>query len=399
MLLARYIAEFSILYPAALLCYLPLSGFLRLRVKALCPLVLSVVTAFVLLGSAVCMRFQLKTNALLLPMMAPFMLLYVKSVKLPLPKALFVFFTASMLTAFSTSLTNYLCAPIELHNSEPVFAFSSGLVCLAVSLIVLAVFSLLFRRKIHWMLCNVSFTSIWRALFAAPLFLTVVFIWITPWSPSVVLTGRVREISVVLLIIFLSDLFWLYYFVYLTTHKMTEAVELQAQNQLLGMENARYRELRVHMDTTRQLRHDFRQHLHVIAGLNEAKKYDKLTAYLAEYEGRLELPERLPIDEVDLCMMLGNLMENALHAVCALPIDAREVTVISSMISGAMLGLSVENSYVGDIVFGRNGLPITRKRGHGIGLPSVAATVKRYNGTLSVTAKDGVFGVNILLSL
>ena len=200
------------------------------------------------------------------------------------------------------------------------------------------------------------------------------------------------------------------------------------------MENARYRELREHMDATRQLRHDFRQHLHVIAGLNEAKEYDKLTAYLAEYEGRLaslhpilcanaaldaiaghyqhiaesqntkvfwrlELPERLPIDEVDLCMMLGNLMENALHAVCALPIDAREVTVISSMISGAMLGLSVENSYVGNIVFGRNGLPIARKRGHGIGLPSVAATVKRYNGTLSVTAKDGVFGVNILLSL
>lgn len=109
------------------------------------------------------------------------------------------------------------------------------------------------------------------------------------------LTGRVREISVVLLIIFLSDLFWLYYFVYLTTHKMTEAVELQAQNQLLGMENARYRELRVHMDTTRQLRHDFRQHLHVIAGLNEAKKYDKLTAYLAEYEGRLAQPAADPL--------------------------------------------------------------------------------------------------------
>lgn len=67
--------------------------------------------------------------------------------------------------------------------------------------------------------------------------------------PSVVLTGRVREIGVVLLIIFLSDLFWLYYFVYLTTHKMTEAVELQAQNQLLGMRTRRYRELRVHMDT------------------------------------------------------------------------------------------------------------------------------------------------------
>ena len=434
MLLARYIAEFAMLYPAALLCYLPLSGFLRLRVKTLCPLVGAAVTAFVLLGALVCRHFQWSTNTLLFPMTALCLPLYVKSIRLPLPKALFVFFTASMLTAFSTSLTNCLCAPIELHNSEPVFALSSGLICLAVSLIVLAVFSLLFHRKIHWMLCNVSFTSIWRALFAAPLFLTVVFIWITPWSPSVVLTGRVREIGVVLLISFLGDLFWFYYFVYLTTHKMTEAVELQAQNQLLGMENARYRELREHMDTTRQLRHDFRQHLHVIAGLNEAKKYDKLTAYLAEYEGRLasphpilcanaaldaiagyyqhiaesqntkifwrlDLPERLPIDEVDLCMMLGNLLENALRAVCALPIEEREVTVISSMISDAMLGLSVENGYVGNIVFGRDGLPVARKRGHGIGLASVAATVKRYNGTLSVTAKDGTFGVNILLSL
>ena len=116
----------------------------------------------------------------------------------------------------------------------------------------------------------------------------------------------------------------------------------------------------------------------------------------------IALPEDLllvPMDPILIEQVLGNLMENALHAVCALPIDAREVTVISSMISGAMLGLSVENSYVGNIVFGRNGLPIARKRGHGIGLPSVAATVKRYNGTLSVTAKDGVFGVNILLSL
>ncbi len=71
---------------------------------------------------------------------------------------------------------------------------------------------------------------------------------------------------------------------------MSEAAELHAQNQLLSMENTRYRELREHMDATRQLRHDFRQHLHVIAGLSEAKKYDKLNDYLAEYEGRLASP-------------------------------------------------------------------------------------------------------------
>lgn len=381
-----------------------------------------------------CCRFQLSVNALLFPALLLFLLLYLKSVVLPPSKALFVFFTATMLVSFSATLSCYLCAPLELHNDQPVFTLPSGLIGLALTFAVLLVFSLLFRRKIHWMLCNVSFSAIWRALFVAPLFLTGLFIWMTPIYPAVVLTGRVREISIVLLISFLSLLFWFYYFVYLTTRKMSEAAELHAQNQLLSMENTRYRELREHMDATRQLRHDFRQHLHVIAGLSEAKKYDKLNDYLAEYEGRLasphtmlcanaaldaiaghyqriaeiqntriswrlDLPERLPLDEVDLCMMLGNLLENALRAVCALPVEAREVRVVSGMIGGAMLGLSVENGYVGEIDFAPNGLPTSHKKDHGVGLASVAATVKRHNGTLSIAAKDGVFSAHILLSL
>lgn len=358
MFFARYAAKLAICCPFALLCYLPLSGFLRLPLKKLAALSALGVTAFVGIGALACCRFQLSVNALLFPALLLFLLLYLKSVALPPSKALFV----------------------------------------------------------------------------APLFLTGLFIWMTPIYPAVVLTGRVREISIVLLISFLSLLFWFYYFVYLTTRKMSEAAELHAQNQLLSMENTRYRELREHMDATRQLRHDFRQHLHVIAGLSEAKKYDKLNDYLAEYEGRLasphtmlcanaaldaiaghyqriaetqntriswrlDLPERLPLDEVDLCMMLGNLLENALRAVCALPVEAREVRVVSGMIGGAMLGLSVENGYVGEIAFAPNGLPTSHKKDHGVGLASVAATVKRHNGTFSIAAKDGVFSAHILLSL
>ena len=71
---------------------------------------------------------------------------------------------------------------------------------------------------------------------------------------------------------------------------------------------------------------------------------------------RLDLPERLPLDEVDLCMMLGNLLENALHAVCAL-LRLTRGSDDFHMIGGAMLGLSVENGYVGEIAFAPNGLP------------------------------------------
>ena len=68
-------------------------------------------------------------------------------------------------------------------------------------------------------------------------------------------------------------------------------------------------------------------------------------------------------------------------------------------IGGAMLGLSVENGYVGEIDFAPNGLLTSHKKDHGVGLASVAATVKRHNGTLSIAAKDGVFSAHILLSL
>ena len=67
MLFARYAAKLAIFYPFALLCYLPLSGFLRLPLKKLAALGALGVTAFVGIGALACCRFQLSVNALLFP--------------------------------------------------------------------------------------------------------------------------------------------------------------------------------------------------------------------------------------------------------------------------------------------------------------------------------------------
>ena len=56
---------------------------------------------------------------------------------------------------------------------------------------------------------------------------------------------------------------------------------------------------------------------------------------------RLELPRQLPVPEADLCMMLGNLLENAFHASQKLPPEQRQVKVMARMLSPAMLGLLV----------------------------------------------------------
>lgn len=112
---------------------------------------------------------------------------------------------------------------------------------------------------------------------------------------------------------------------------------------------------------------------------------------------RMTLSHDLPMKESDYCVILGNLLENALKAVKNLSEERRKITVISSLLSETIIGLSIDNPYSGRIRFRRNGLPRSDREGHGIGLTSVMNTVKRYDGSMNITAEKNMFSVDIVL--
>ncbi|MBR2209367.1 MAG: ATP-binding protein, partial [Synergistaceae bacterium] len=99
----------------------------------------------------------------------------------------------------------------------------------------------------------------------------------------------------------------------------------------------------------------------------------------------------------EYCVILGNLIENALRAVKNFPPENRKIKVISSLLSDTIIGISIDNPYCGKIKFGRNGLPKSEREGHGIGLTSVLNTVKRYEGSLNITTDNNIFSVDIVL--
>ena len=109
------------------------------------------------------------------------------------------------------------------------------------------------------------------------------------------------------------------------------------------------------------------------------------------------MPKALPLKESEYCVILGNLLENALRAVQNLTPEQRYVKVISSLLSDTIIGISVDNPFMGKIKFGRNGLPRSDREGHGIGLVSVLNTVKRYDGSMNVKAEKNIFSVDIVL--
>ena len=172
----------------------------------------------------------------------------------------------------------------------------------------------------------------------------------------------------------------------------------------------------------------------MISGLTASGKLEELKKYLAQYdmqledEGmpicanaamdaiigyyrmelqgsdinahwRIELPEKLPLSESDLCVVMGNLLENAVRCVRSEKAGNRSITVYCRMVTPAILGIVIENTYDGKLDC-RNGVFYsTSHDGRGTGLLSVETIAKKYNGDFKVETENGVFRANVLLNV
>ncbi len=112
---------------------------------------------------------------------------------------------------------------------------------------------------------------------------------------------------------------------------------------------------------------------------------------------RLEVPAELFVESTDLCVILENLLDNALEAVRKLPKEKRQIGLAVQFIKGALF-ITVENPYQGEILLDSHGRIQSGKTGdHGIGLLSVERTADKYAGETSISYKDGLFRISVML--
>lgn len=87
-------------------------------------------------------------------------------------------------------------------------------------------------------------------------------------------------------------------------------------------------------------------------------------------ECRIEVPSELFVEGTDLCIILGNLLDNALEAVGNLPVERRLVKLVVSLKKGT-LHIMMENPYAGEIMENADGtIKSSKGKGdlHGYGL-------------------------------
>ena len=180
-------------------------------------------------------------------------------------------------------------------------------------------------------------------------------------------------------------------------------------------------------------RHDYRSHIQVMKALVAEEDWDALRGYLDELETDLStvdtvvktgnpmadailnskislaraqripvqadahIPVALALSELDLCIILGNLFDNAIEASLALPEAERLIRVYLDR-KGAQLYISFTNfTAVKKRSKTRGRFQTTKGEGHGFGLVRIDAIVERLGGYLSRNSEDGAFTTEILL--
>jgi len=106
------------------------------------------------------------------------------------------------------------------------------------------------------------------------------------------------------------------------------------------------------------------------------------------------LPEQIYVDAIDLCVILGNGLDNAIEACAKLPDEHIRFIRLNIKAEHKYIFIGIENPTNQD--FDRNQIPKTTKPDnfyHGLGLASIRAVTDRYDGNLSVSVTEHVFSL------
>lgn len=202
------------------------------------------------------------------------------------------------------------------------------------------------------------------------------------------------------------------------------------QNDLI---TTHYQEVENMYRQMRGWRHDYRNHIQVLKSYTAEGDLERISTYLDELDHDLthvdqvvktgnrmtdailnskislakaqnipvrvdaHVPVQLKTAEIDLCIILGNLFDNAIEASLKLPEAERMIRIYMDM-KNTQLYISFTNLTAGGKLkktAGRFGS--TKGKDHGFGLVRIDTIVERYQGYLSRNSEEGAFTTEILL--
>ena len=199
----------------------------------------------------------------------------------------------------------------------------------------------------------------------------------------------------------------------------TEISLLEQQEHSL---NQYVEEAKTRYDETKSFRHDIRNHIAVVKKLLQNGKLEEAITYVEDLDDMAEkmsfpcstnnpvvdilvgnklgiaksmgidvdcslpLPYPCGIRDIDICIVLSNALDNAIHAAKSLDVGMEKYIRVSGRIQGDFLMMEIQNSFHGKSAFKK-----------GTGLSNVKKVAEKYGGAMSIETQENIFVLHVLL--
>jgi sensor histidine kinase regulating citrate/malate metabolism len=222
--------------------------------------------------------------------------------------------------------------------------------------------------------------------------------------------------------------------------KIYESYEIKRNNDIYRMEIDLYskhiKEKESAMQEFRRTKHDFKHQLINLRSFAEKGEYEELKNYIDElidlksmdnfsyvdtdnslldtllnfkYEAAREqkikfkidvdVPYNLPFDNTDLCIILGNAIDNAIEACMYVENEEKYIDLMIKYEQGNLI-IVMENIFDGNIMKDRSGNFISRKAdkdNHGIGMSSIKHSLNKYHGYIDVCIEGNRYILKMIM--
>ena len=208
--------------------------------------------------------------------------------------------------------------------------------------------------------------------------------------------------------------------------KLQQSFRLNTEISLLEQQehslNQYVEEAKTRYDETKSFRHDIRNHIAVVKKLLQNGKLEEAVTYMEDLDDMAEkmsfpcstnnpvvdilvgnklgiaksmgidvdcsllLPYPCGIRDIDICIVLSNALDNAIHAVKNLGAGIEKYIRVSGRIQGDFLMMEIQNSFHGKSAFKK-----------GTGLSNVKKVAEKYGGAMSIETQENVFVLHVLL--
>lgn len=355
-----------------------------------------------------------------------------------IPLILFItfYYKCNFIIALVSVLSSYLCCQTpRWFATMALYLFDSRLSYLIVN--SLTIFPVLFLLKKYVVrsvnqLINISKRSL--LLFGIVPLMYYLFDYATTVYTDLLYRG------IEMAVLFMPTIVSMFYFVFILIYynEMKKRNNAESEGIVLSIQtNQAKKELAAFLESqekTAIYRHDMRHHLNLIGGCLESGDTRKALEYIHNTQAEIieftparycenstinlilsyfadrtkaadvtfltdaAIPQTIPIPETELCALLSNGLENALHACTAVADEKERILRVNCQLHKDNLLIFIENSYTGKVDM-KNGLPQSHSQNHGFGVKSIMTIVRKYDGYCSYAAEDGIFTLKVVLPL